>query len=84
MSADHKCESCGMPIDSGVYCEYCTDQTGKLQEFDERLARMTQWVVKQTQGATPAEAEQQAIAHMAKMPAWRSHPKLLARTKRGS
>jgi hypothetical protein len=84
MSANHKCESCGMPIDAGVHCRYCTDQTGKLQEFDERLERMTQWVVKQKQGATRAEAEQQALAHMATMPAWRNHPKLLARTQRGA
>lgn len=84
MSTGRKCESCGMPIESGVYCAHCTDAAGKLQEFDERLARLTQWMVAQKSAATRAEAEQRALAYMATMPAWRAHPKLLARTKRKS
>ena len=24
------CESCGMPIESGRYCDHCTDETGVL------------------------------------------------------
>ena len=31
------CESCGMPIESGRYCGYCTDETGALQPFEERF-----------------------------------------------
>lgn len=81
MSATHACESCGMPIESGPYCEYCTDESGRLQEFDERLARMVQWMVAQKRAATRAEAERAALAHMATMPAWRDHPKLRARLR---
>ncbi len=82
MSETHVCESCGMPIESGQYCQYCTDESGKLQEFDERLSRMTQWMVAHRQAATRAEAEQRALTHMASMPAWQNHPQLLARRKR--
>jgi hypothetical protein len=82
MNTSGKCESCGMPIESGVYCQHCTDATGKLQEFDERLKRMAQWTLRQGQAKTPAEAEQRALAYMATMPTWRDHPKLAARMKR--
>jgi hypothetical protein len=27
------CESCGMPIETGRYCGYCTDETGQLQSL---------------------------------------------------
>lgn len=82
MPAERKCESCGMPIETGVYCGHCTDESGKLQEFDERLRRLAEWMVAQKRAPTRAAAEQQALAYMATMPAWRAHPKLLARTKR--
>jgi hypothetical protein len=82
MSGAKKCESCGMPIEAGVYCQYCTDDAGKLQEFDERLKRMTQWTLRQGQAKTPAEAEERALAYMATTPAWKDHPKLAARMKR--
>jgi hypothetical protein len=81
MSTAKKCESCGMPIESGTYCQYCTDATGKLQEFDERLERLTQWTLRQGQAATMTQAEQHALAYMATMPAWKDHPKLAARMK---
>jgi len=29
-----------MPIESGRYCDYCTDESGALQPFEERFARM--------------------------------------------
>lgn len=29
----HKCESCGMAIENGIYCQYCVDETGKLQDL---------------------------------------------------
>jgi hypothetical protein len=64
-----------------VYCPYCTDQSGQLQEFDERLEHMTQWVVAHQHAATRAAAEQRALDYMATVPAWRKHPKLLALVK---
>ena len=33
MTTAPACESCGMPIETGRYCGYCTDETGALQSF---------------------------------------------------
>ena len=33
------CQSCGMPIEAGPYCQYCIDESGNLQTFEERFAR---------------------------------------------
>jgi hypothetical protein len=43
MTTAQTCESCGMPIETGRYCGYCTDDSGQLQSFDERLERMVAW-----------------------------------------
>ena len=37
------CESCGMPIETGRYCGFCTDENGQLQAFEERFERMIVW-----------------------------------------
>ena len=37
------CESCGMPIETGRYCQHCVDENGELQSFDERFGRMVAW-----------------------------------------
>ena len=37
MTTTSSCESCGMPIESGRYCDYCTDESGALQSFEERF-----------------------------------------------
>ena len=52
MTAAQACESCGMPIETGRYCGYCTDETGALQSFDERFARMTGWQARRNPSAT--------------------------------
>jgi hypothetical protein len=67
-----------MPIESGLYCPYCTDPTGKLQDFDDRLERLTQFTLRQEQGLTRPTARQRALEYMATMPAWRDHPRLKA------
>ena len=43
MTTTRSCESCGMPIETGRYCAYCTDESGQLQSFDERFERMVAW-----------------------------------------
>jgi len=73
---EHHCESCGMPIESGPYCQYCVDEDGKLQAFDERFERMVQWQLKKKPGLVRAQAEHETLAYMAKMPAWRDHPRV--------
>jgi hypothetical protein len=32
-----------MPIETGRYCGYCTDESGQLQSFDQRFERMVAW-----------------------------------------
>ena len=67
-----------MPIEDGTYCEYCTDQGGQLQPFEERFERMVQWTMKQGASGTREQAESDTLAYMATMPAWRNDPALKA------
>lgn len=76
------CESCGMPIEAGPYCHYCTDASGALQAFDERFERMSQWVTRRQPDLPRADVEAQTLDYMATMPAWRDHPRVVGR--RGS
>jgi wobble nucleotide-excising tRNase len=78
MNDNETCQSCGMTIDDGTYCQYCTDKDGNLQNFEERLERMAQWLQRQESIASQEEARQKALAAMAEMPAWRDHPQLKA------
>src|SRR5689334_21714863 len=73
------CESCGMPLESGRYCGYCTDEHGQLQAFDERFARMVDWQARRSPDASRAELERQTLDYMATMPAWREHPRVAGR-----
>ena len=68
------CESCGMPIESGRYCTYCTDAEGNLQPFEERFERMVAWQARRDPSAGREELERATRAYMATMPAWRNHP----------
>ena len=77
--SNQPCESCGMPIETGPYCQHCVDGAGKLQPFDERFERMVQWQARRAPQASRAELEQQTLAYMATMPAWREHPRVKAR-----
>lgn len=72
------CESCGMPIESGHYCAYCTDAEGNLQPFDERFERMVAWQAREHAGAPRAQLEAETLAYLATMPAWRDHPRVRA------
>lgn len=72
----HQCESCGMPIDSGPYCKYCVDETGKLQDFDTRFERMVQWALREDRKLSREQAEANTLKYMARMPAWARHPRV--------
>ena len=72
------CQSCGMPIESGRYCQYCSDGHGNLHSFDETVARMAQFWRSQDQSLSTEAARQKTLAHMATMPAWKDHPKVKA------
>jgi hypothetical protein len=66
-----------MTIESGPYCQYCTDEGGKLQSFDERFLRMVQFMKARNGDLTQEEAEAQTLAYMATMPTWRNHPNVV-------
>jgi len=74
MTTAPACESCGMPIETGRYCGYCTDESGRLQSFDERFERMVAWQGRRSPGTPREELERQTRAYMATMPAWRGTP----------
>ena len=76
--SEKKCESCGMPIESGPYCSHCVDASGKLQPFDERFERMIAWQQRKSPAASRAELEESTLAYMATMPAWKDHPRVRA------
>ncbi|KQY46283.1 hypothetical protein [Cellulomonas sp. Root137] len=77
---DLHCDSCGMPIESGQYCAYCTDADGNLQAFDERFERMVGWQSRQHPTAPREQLETETLAYMATMPAWKDHPRVAGRT----
>jgi hypothetical protein len=77
-----RCESCGMPVESGRYCAHCVDDTGELQDFETRFERMVAWSMRRDTSLTRAEAERKTIAYMSSMPAWRDHPSVNARCAR--
>lgn len=72
----HTCESCSMPIESGRYCAYCTTAAGELQPFEERFEKMIGWQLRKQPTLSRAQAERDTLAFMAKMPAWKDHPRV--------
>ena len=83
MTESCTCESCGMTIESGPYCQYCVDDDGNLQAFDERFARMTQFLKRRDPSLSEADLRAQTLDYMATMPAWREHPTVVARGAAG-
>jgi hypothetical protein len=79
-TTNHPCESCGMPIEAGPYCNHCIGTDGKLQPFEERFERMVQWQMRQKPTLDRKTAEQETLVYMGKMPAWKDHPKVKARS----
>jgi len=76
-----QCQSCAMPIETGLYCQHCVDEKGNLQPFEDRFERMVQWVSGQQPGLSLEDAQKQTLAYMAQMPAWRDHPRVKAAAK---
>lgn len=73
----NKCQSCGLPIETGIYCAHCVDKDGNLQDFETRFEKMVQWQIRR--GSSRAEAEKETINYMASMPAWAEHKEIKAR-----
>jgi hypothetical protein len=79
--ASTPCESCGMPIEAGLYCQHCVDERGELQSFEDRFERMVEWRKRQEPQFPRAELERKTLAYMATMPAWKDHPRVKAGAK---
>ena len=78
MTETAACESCGMPIETGRYCDHCVDEDGRLQSFEDRFERMVAWQQRREPQASRSELEAKTRAYMATMPAWRDHPSIRA------
>lgn len=74
--SEHHCHSCGMNIETGILCNYCTDDKGELLPFEEQFERMVQWAQGQNPDLGREEAETQTRAYMKQRPAWADHPAL--------
>ena len=75
---DHSCKSCSMTIESGDYCEYCTDDNGDLLSFDETFERFVQFAMGRDPQLDRATAEANTRAFMSTRPAWSAHPGVIA------
>ncbi|ADZ21521.1 Conserved hypothetical protein [Clostridium acetobutylicum EA 2018] len=74
------CIAYGMPMnnkgdfavgdESKDYCKYCAREDGTMQNYNEKLKGMTEFIVR-TQGFDVKAAENIAREMMSKLPAWR-------------
>lgn len=78
MTDKHMCESCSMPIETGRYCQYCVNEDGELQPFELRFERMVSWQARRSPEKDRATLEAETLAFMARMPAWKDHPRVRA------
>lgn len=73
--AMESCQSCGMPLTEAapgqMYCDHCTDDSGKLHPFEAILEGTTVGYFMGMQKMERAEAEVAAKEHLSKMPAWK-------------
>ena len=76
MTDKHTCESCSMPIETGRYCQYCVNESGELQPFEVRFERMLAWQARRSPEKNRETLEAETLALMAKMPAWKDHPRV--------
>ncbi|MFO0984211.1 MAG: VOC family protein [Planctomycetota bacterium] len=73
------CQSCGMPLKDAkpgaMYCQYCTDEQGKLKPYDAVLEGTIQGYFMAMQKMPRPQAEKAAREHLGKMPAWQGRAK---------
>jgi len=63
-------EDFAMGDESKDYCKFCTRPDGTMQNYEEKLEGMTEFIVK-TQGLDRNAAGDAAREMMAKLPAWK-------------
>jgi hypothetical protein len=76
--SNRPCESCGLPIAAGPYCQHCVDDSGKLQAFEQRFERVLAWQSRLHPQASREQVVRLTLAYMAAMPAWKEHPRIKA------
>lgn len=67
------CHSCGHPTykeTNDIYCNYCTDENGKLLSADEVKTRLAEWFKKWQPNVTDEKALERAALYIKAMPAW--------------
>ncbi|HED66538.1 MAG TPA: hypothetical protein ENJ09_13410 [Planctomycetes bacterium] len=68
------CQSCGMPLTDAepgqMYCDYCTDEEGKLRPFEQVFEGTVTGFFMGMQKMDRESAEKAATEHLSKMPAW--------------
>ncbi|MCO7126947.1 zinc ribbon domain-containing protein [Sporolactobacillus shoreicorticis] len=75
-----QCIACGMPMrkvddyplgdTTKNYCKYCARANGSMQSYDEKLASMTEFIIR-TQGLDAHVAQKSAAFMISKLPAWK-------------
>lgn len=70
------CQSCGMKINIGKYCQYCVNEKGELQNFDERFEKMISWCIELDPNISYDTAKKRTLEYMGTMPAWKNHPSI--------
>ncbi|MCA8973428.1 MAG: hypothetical protein KDC98_01840 [Planctomycetes bacterium] len=76
-----RCQSCTMPIESGTWCQHCSDEHGALRQFDDMFERMVQWRSRQQPDLERDAAERETLEFMAAQPAWRDHTEVKRRLR---
>jgi hypothetical protein len=66
-----------MTIESGDYCNYCTNDEGELLGFDETFERFVQFAVGRDDTLDRKTAEANTLEFMGQMSAWREHPRVV-------
>lgn len=74
-----QCIACGMPMKNTedfaggdptkTYCRFCARPDGSMQNYEEKLASLTTFIVRM-QGLDERAARETAKALMVKLPAW--------------
>ena len=66
------CQSCGMPLPENVkavYCQYCTDEKGKLKPREAVREGIAAWLEQFTPDKK-ADLRERAESYLNAMPAW--------------
>ena len=67
------CQSCGMPLPdkgSAAYCQYCTDDKGKLKPREAVAEGIAAWLEQFSPNDGKVDFKKRAESYLKAMPAW--------------